>query len=90
MKWQRCPRCNSNRVTEVYSRTGCIGFIFILFISYFITFMIVQTFTGVFEFNKASFAIIVIVALALLVIKKILTTRLFCKDCEVRFKPPKH
>ncbi|WP_139368245.1 DUF1385 domain-containing protein [Evansella clarkii] len=89
MKWEKCIRCGSNRVIS-RSPTGCLGIGFFLALPFFITANHIGEPTLLGNNDESNFlrGAIGILILAILVIY--FGRQLYCKDCELRWKPSKN
>ncbi|WP_226567770.1 hypothetical protein [Bacillus stratosphericus] len=84
MEWQRCPRCNSNRVGKRGS-AGCLSILLMLFISFFISY--VATNFLFFSIFLLRIVLFVIIFIYLIKLREKIFGYLYCKDCELSFKP---
>lgn len=88
MEWQRCPRCDSHRVGKRQKRNGCFTILF-----YFIVAFLASTFLpGLLLGQNLSISILspvifIIVLIVLFRLKSNKSRYLYCKDCELLFKP---
>lgn len=86
MEWQRCPRCNSNRVGKRGS-AGCLAILLMLFISFFTSYVVTSfVFISIFR-DILRIGLIVIIFIYLTKLREKIFGYLYCKDCELSFKP---
>lgn len=95
MKWQKCPRCNSNRVGKRKKNMGCFSFLFIIIIGMIASSIMVKIvsiiLSSVLPPGLISFSLGPIVFIFVVVwwirsrVKN--SVYLYCKDCELMFQP---
>ncbi|WP_350303731.1 hypothetical protein [Bacillus pumilus] len=87
MEWQRCPRCNSNRVGKRVKSAGCVSILLILGISFYIPYMITKIVFIPFIKETIGIILFFIIFIYLSGLREKKVSYLYCKDCELSFKP---
>lgn len=89
MRWEHCPRCKSRRV-GVRGGIGCFSFVIVLIVSFFIAAIISflwRVITNVEPEAETLLIYTAIVALLLSFVANRLMKFLYCKDCELGWRP---
>nr|WP_286313644.1 hypothetical protein [Mammaliicoccus lentus] len=91
MGWQRCPRCNSGAVIEQSS--SCLGCLVGISVAFAAMFIFVGIASSIYNSDPISAIIITIFVLPIPIFFFFLNIKfgysLYCKSCELHFKPNK-